>query len=229
EKLLGIFGAEDTYNDTTEEINFANGLDNYGQPGNENPPTVAQMLEAALGIVSQDPDGFLVVLEEEATDNFGNPNNGRGLVEAVLRADDAIGVAMDFINNVDPNTLLVTAADSDAGGVEVADRRGETVGSATVNPTLADRSDAVRNPYDGASGQNTEPFVAAPDLNGDVFTFGIGYVGTPDFAGSIVAKAHGLNADLLPSTVDNTFIYEMMYRTLFGDVLPTLIDGTPRW
>jgi glycerophosphoryl diester phosphodiesterase len=37
-----------------------------------------------------------------------------------------------------------------------------------------------------------------------------------------------MNADLLPSTLDNTFIYEIMYRTLFGDVLPNLVDGTPK-
>jgi glycerophosphoryl diester phosphodiesterase len=227
-KVLGIFAAEDTYNDTTEEANAAAGLDSYGQPGNENPPTVAQMLEAALPILSQDPDGFMVVLEEEGSDNFPNNNNAKGGLEAVLRADDAIGVAMDFINNQDPNTLLITAADSDAGGLEVDDRSGDTVGTVGVNPTEADRSDAIEVPLDGANGRDTEPFIAAPDRNGNEFPFGVGYVGTPDVAGSIVSKAHGMNADLLPSTLDNTFIYEIMYRTLFGDVLPNLVDGTPK-
>ncbi|MEA5539715.1 alkaline phosphatase [Limnoraphis robusta Tam1] len=227
EKVLGIFAATDTYNDTTEEANVEAGLENYGQPGNENPPTIAEMLEAALPILSKDPDGFFVVMEEEGTDNFPNNNNARGFVEAMQRADDAIGVAMDFVDNQDPNTLIITAADSDAGGLEIADRRGETVGTVSVNPTLADRSDAIQVPYDGASGRDTEPFISAPDANGGEYPFGIGYVGTPDFAGSIVSKTYGLNADLLPSTVDNTGIYEIMYRTLFGDVLPNLIDGTP--
>ena len=36
----------------------------------------------------------------------------------------------------------------------------------------------------------------------------------------IVAKAHGLNADLLPLSVDNTDIYRLMYATLFGVWLP---------
>ncbi len=227
QKVLGIFAAEDTYNDTTEEANFAEGLENYGQPGNENPPTIAEMLDAALPILSQDPDGFFVVMEEEGTDNFTNNNNARGFVEAMQRADDAIGVAMDFVDNQDPNTLIITAADSDAGGLEVDDRSGETVGSVGVNPTLADRSDAIEVPMDGAEGRDSEPFISAPDASGDQFPFGIAYVGTPDFAGSIVSKTYGLNADLLPSTVDNTEIYEVMYRTLFGDVLPNLIDGTP--
>jgi hypothetical protein len=31
-----------------------------------------------------------------------------------------------------------------------------------------------------------------------------------------VARAHGLNADLLPVSVDNTDIYRMLYATLFG-------------
>jgi glycerophosphoryl diester phosphodiesterase len=232
EKLLGIFAAEDTYNDTTEEANQAAGLDNYGQffPDGTptNPPTVAQMLEVTLGLDVFNENQFMIVMEEEGTDNFSNNNNARGAVEAAIRADDAIGVAMDYIENVDPNTLLITAADSDGSGLEVDDvDPDEPVGSLPVNPTLADRSDAVENPLDGTEGLGTEPFVSAPDLDGDEFSFGIAFAGTADYAGSIVSKAHGLNADLLPSTVDNTEIYEIMYRTLFGDVLPELIDGTP--
>ena len=30
------------------------------------------------------------------------------------------------------------------------------------------------------------------------------------------ARAHGLNAELLPKNVDNTDMYRMMYATLFG-------------
>lgn len=234
-KVLGIFAAEDTYNDTTEEANAAEGLDNYGQPGNENPPTVAEMLEAALPVVSQDPDGFFVVLEEEGSDNFPNNNNAKGTIEAVLRADEAIGVAMDYIEKNDPNTLLLTAADSDGGGLEVDDTNPEQVGTIGVNPTEADRSDAIEVPLDGQNGRNTEPFISAPNANGEQFPFGVGYTGTPDVAGSIVTKAHGLNADLLPSTADNTDMYRLMYRTLFG-VAPeevaqgdgdNLVGGTP--
>ena len=220
EKLLGIFAAEDTYNDTTEEANIAAGLENYGQPGNENPPTVAEMLEAALPIVSQDEDGFFVVLEEEGTDNFPNNNNSRGTIEAVLRADAAIGVAMDYIENEDPNTLLLTAADSNAGNLQIDDKTGDTVGTVGVNPTLADRSDAVQVPLDGQNGADTEPFVSAPATNpsaeGTTYEFGVSYAGTPDFAGNIVAKAHGMNADQLPATADNTDMYRLMYQTLFG-------------
>ncbi|MFN9399970.1 MAG: hypothetical protein ACK57T_09450, partial [Dolichospermum sp.] len=56
---------------------------------------------------------------------------------------------------------------------------------------------------------------SAPDANGDQVGFGVAWAGTPDFSGSIVSKAHGLNADKLPATLDNTKIYELMYETLF--------------
>ncbi len=233
EKVLGIFAASDTYNDTTEEANTEAGLDNYGQPGNENPPTVAEMLEAALPILNADPDGFMVVLEEEGTDNFGNNNNARGVTEAAIRADNAIGVAQEFINNQDPNTLLVTSADSNAGGVVVSDvdPEAETVGTVDVNPTFGafeEETDAIKVPLDGQTGRDTEPFVSAPDANGNQFPYGVGYATLNDVPDGVVTKTYGLNAEDLPSSHENTYIYEIMYRTLFGqNSLPNLTEGTP--
>nr|MDJ0598645.1 alkaline phosphatase [Crocosphaera sp.] len=221
DKVLGIFAAEDTYNDTTEanlvEEGFVDEEGNlilYGQPGNENPPTVAQMLETTLGLDKfvNAEDGFMVVLEEEGSDNFPNNNNGAGTIEATLRADAAIGVAQDFVNNVDPNTLVLTAADSDAGGLEVDDVSGDTVGSVSVQGPFD-----TPVPRDGTTGNDTAPFVTGqPDANGDIFEFGIAYASTTDVAGSIVSKAYGLNSDLLGNTVDNTDMYRIMYETLFG-------------
>jgi glycerophosphoryl diester phosphodiesterase len=231
EKVLGIFAAEDTYNDLPEEalkqeglVDAEGNLISYGQPGNENPPTVAQMLEATLGLdtFSQNEKGMFVVLEEEGTDNFGNNNNAAGTTDAVLRADEAIGVAQDYIDHVNPNTLLVTAADSDGGGLEINDVEGETVGTTEVQPPFD-----TEVPYDGTTGNETAPFTTgAPDANGDTFDYGVLWAGTPDFAGSIVSKTYGLNAEELPSTVDNTGIYRLMYETLF-DVELEPPEGVP--
>jgi len=234
-KLLGIFAAEDTYNDTFEELNALNGLDNYGQPGNENPPTIGQMLQAALPILQQDPDGFFVVMEEEATDNFGNPNNARGTLEATLRADAALGIAMDFIRNEDPNTLLITAADSEAGGIQVwqptpfGPTLPETIDFPLTLPVNPTDTQTFQNPVDGAEGRvpPLTTFAAQPSLDGEMGNFVVSWVGTPDFYGSIVAKTYGMNAELLNPTADNTEIYQIMYRTLFGlDSLPEYQDGT---
>ncbi|NJM96758.1 MAG: alkaline phosphatase [Phormidesmis sp. RL_2_1] len=238
-KLLGIFAAEDTYNDNPEEQNQSLGLGNYGQffPDGTptNPPTVAQMLAAALPILSADPDGFMVVLEEEATDNFGNDNNASGTLEAVLRADEALGVAMDFIRETDPNTLLITAADSEAGGVQVwqptpfGPALPETLETPVTLPTNPTGMETAQNPTDGTTGRvpPITTFAAQPSLDGEMGNFLTAWAGTADFAGSIVAKAYGMNANLLNSTVDNTEIYQIMYQTLFGlNSLPDYQDST---
>jgi len=245
EKILGVFAWTDTYNSTNEENLERLGLPLYGQPGNPNPPTVAEMLQATLASVSSDPDGFFVALEEEGTDNFPNANNATGAIEATLRADAAIGVAMDFVRNIDPNTLVLTAADSEAGGLQVWQPTpfapGFPATPLTFQPTVGVNPNGITaqnlsNPLDGTTGRLIDgatganatwtAFPSQPSLDGAMGNFGVAWAGTPDFPGNIVAKAYGLNADLLPSTLDNTFIYEIMYRTLFGKELPNQILGT---
>jgi glycerophosphoryl diester phosphodiesterase len=255
EKLLGVFAAINTYYDQTEEelgLNTPDPSPLYVSTA----PTVAEMLDAALKIISKDPDGFFAVVEEEGTDNFGNNNNAAGTIEAVRRADAAIGVAMNYVDNQDPNTLVITAADSDAGGLQVFQYTpySRPSGNITSEPELADSepsvpfinvnpttSNTTRNFLDGEKGSTASleypwiPFSAQDSIDGPMGNFGIAWVGTPDFPGSIVSKAYGMNSDKLPSTLDNTEIYALMYKTLFG-VAPELaaaqretqlISGTP--
>ena len=244
-KLLGVFAANHTFNDRTEEalgLNSANPQPLYLATA----PTVAEMLDASLKILSKDPDGFFVVVEEEGSDNFANNNNAVGTIEAVRRADAAIGVAMNYINTQDPNTLVITAADSDAGGLQVFQFEPYTrpAGNFTpnnptlantepsapfirVNPTTTNTNQAVLDGVNGSTGTAEapwKPFAAKSSIDGAMGNFGVAWVGTPDFPGSIVAKAYGMNAEKLPSTLDNTVIYDLMYQTMFG--VYNLINGT---
>jgi glycerophosphoryl diester phosphodiesterase len=216
-KVLGVFAPIHTFNDRPEEVLTERGLPLYS----ETAPTIAEMLEVTQKLMEKHPNfnnGSIAIVEEEGSDNFGNNNNAAGTLEGVRRADAAIGVALDFVDKYS-NTLLLTAADSDAGGLQVRDplTPDESVGTINNNPTTEPRP----VPLDGQTGADTLPFAAAPDASGDVFNFGIGWAGTPDFSGSIVAKAQGLNADKLPATVDNTGMYELMYETLFETELPS--------
>ncbi|MEA5595408.1 alkaline phosphatase [Rivularia sp. UHCC 0363] len=217
-KVLGIFAATDTYNDESEEDLKKKNLPLYVSDA----PTVSQMLQATLKIVSQ-ADGFFIVLEEEGSDNFCNYNNARGCIEAVKRADDAVGVAMEFIDK-NPNTLLVTAADSDAGGLEVI---GSTTKDFPLDQPLPEKGENGAS-WDGKDGTGTLPFVSGPDKQGKNYPFAIAWSGSNDFTGSIVTKAHGLNAEKLPNTVDNTDIYRLMYLTLFGKEIPFSVGRKQR-
>ena len=133
---------------------------------------------------------------------------------ALGRADAAIGEVMNYIER-HPGTLLVVAADSNAGGLQTISVRDSAL---FTQPLAAQTSNGA--PVDGQNGTGTLPFVSGPDQFGNRLYFAISWAGYNDFADGIIARAHGLNAHLLPTSVDNTDIYRIMYATLFGVQLP---------
>ena len=197
-KLLGLFAHKATFNDVPEE----QGLPHY-QAG---APTLAEMTSAALQVVARNHRPFLLVVEEEGTDNLGNINNAAGTLEALRRADAAIGVARRFVRH-HPRTLLLTTADSDASGMQV-------IG------TVAKAGVPVPAPYDGRDGTATLPFDAAPDKAGRRLPFAIAWIGPYDTYGAVLVRGEGWNSDQIRGAFDNTDIYRLMYRTLFGIALP---------
>ncbi len=210
EKVLGVFALHHTFNDKSEEELNKLSLPNYKTTA----PTLAEMTEAAIKFLSKKEGHFFLVVEEEGTDNFGNSNNANGFFEALKRADDAIGIAYNFLLQ-NSNTLLITAADSEAGGLEL---RGFTAES--MNPDLPlPLTDNNGAPLDGRDGQGTPPFISAPDKSGNTLPFSVAWSSYGDVCGSVVAKAEGLNAGLMKGKTDNTDIYRIMYATLFGKTL----------
>ncbi len=205
-KVLGIFSARDTFNDPDEETLKTSGLPQY----NQNAPTLAEMTDVALTILNSKKKDFFIVIEEEGSDNFSNHNNASGALEALQRADDAIGIAMEFVDK-NPNTLLITAADSDAGAMQVIGIRDENKFNKPLSTTSNNGA-----PIDGVGGTGTLPFVAKADRFGNKLHFKIAWATESDVMGAILAKTHGLNSKLLPNNVDNTDIYRLTYKTLFG-------------
>ncbi|MFC1639719.1 alkaline phosphatase [Gemmatimonadota bacterium] len=211
DKVLGLFAPSHTFNDRTDqELQLYGGGPLYRPDA----PTLAQMLEVGLRILDAKGQRFLVVVEEEGSDNFANANNAIGTLTALARADTAMGVALDYVAN-HPNTLVITAADSDAGGLEVFAIRDSADFDFPLD--LITRNGA---PLDGPQGSGSLPFVSLPDRFGTRMRFGIAWADFEDLMGGNVVRAHGLNAELLPPTVDNTDVYRMMYATIFGEWLP---------
>jgi alkaline phosphatase len=248
-RVLGAFSADNIFNDYPEEVLIGAGLvdesmaadprgslilygsgpDTFGY----NPPTVAEMTQMALVILERASlaaeKPFMMVLETESTDNFGNNDNAIGLLNGLKHTDDALGFLREFQARV-PNTLIVTAADSDAGGMQVfspapVDDNGN-VRVANGNPTGVEE-EIVNVPLDGVMGRGTAPFITAPDAFGNTQNFAVGWIGTPDVAGGILSRAQGLNAEMLNTTFsgsfDSTDVYRIMYVTLFGEMLDSAI------
>ena len=205
-RLLGLFASDDTFNDKSEEELAKAGLPHYVPTA----PSIAEMLAAGLRVLKATERPFFVVAEEEGTDNFAGANNARATLDALKRADDAIGVALGFIE-ANPRTLVLTAADSDCSGMQV---RGEPVGEVPADKPLPARDEENGSPIDGRDGTGTLPFIAGPDRFGTRLPFGICWAAQDDMAGGIVARAAGWNAERVRGTIDNTGIYAVIRETL---------------
>jgi len=210
DKILGVFAWDHTFNDKPEEENQEAGRPHYL----ETAPNIAEMTQAALEILSRAPNGFFLVAEEEGTDNMANKNNSPGQLEALRRADAAIKVIHDYVK-AHPKTLMIMAADSEAGGLSVLGPRpkhfkpDEPLHEKTLNGS----------PLDGREGTGSLPFIAAPDIAGKRWPFGIAWSTSTDTAGPVLVRGAGLNSELIRGKMDNTEIYRLMYLTLFGRLL----------
>jgi alkaline phosphatase len=209
-RVLGIFAAEDTYNDEPEEALAGKNLEPYDPAA----PTLAEMTAAALRFLGGRQ--FLLVVEEEGTDNFGNCNNATGTMEALRRADEGLGVVLDFVES-HPDTLLLYASDSSGGNPDVIGLRG----ARSEEEMLRTGRDINGAPVDGAEqtpeGGVARPFTSAPDRAGRRHDFVVGWGSMLDTSGGIVARAAGLNAEKVQGSFDNTVVYPLFYETLFGE------------
>ena len=147
--------------------------------------------------------------------------------------------------------MMLTAADSDGGGLQVlslnrVDDVDADVGSVSANRTELPDEVQLPNPLDGLGGREVfPPFKAEedalaglrplPDGDGDIsdaipsrnLRFAISYPSSADVAGGILSRAAGPNARLLQrefsTRFDNTDAYRLQYVTLFGVLLPEAI------
>ena len=207
-KVLGLFATYHTFNDVSEETLREKNLPQYDPKA----PTVAEMTRVALRLLEASGKRFLLVVEEEGTDNFGNKNNASGMLEAMRRADEAIGVARDYVRR-NPRTLIVTAADSDAGGMRLV---GIPMLPGVEVPATLPQRDENGAPMDGVAGTGSAPFIAAPDRTGQRLPFAIVWAARDDVTGGILVRGEGLNSDRIRGNFDNTRIAELIRLTLFG-------------
>lgn len=80
---------------------------------------LTQSMEWMFGQFEQKSSSFFMLAENGHIDGAGHENLASNLVEEVLDFDQAIGLAMAFVD-AHPETLLVVTADHETGGVSIA-------------------------------------------------------------------------------------------------------------
>lgn len=204
-RVLGLFASEALF----EEGSEAALARRRGGAFAEGMPRFEEMMAVAQRLLAGAPQGFLLVGNEETTDNLGGDNNAAAVLEAGAGADRAIAGALDLAAR-DPALTVVVASDSDCGGMLVRGRDLPGIGR-------VERRGPNGAPQDGLAGQ---PFLAAPDRAGRRLPFAIAWAAANDGAGGLVARGAGPGATLIRGTIDSTDVYRALYLGLFGRELP---------
>lgn len=81
-------------------------------------PSLLEMAQRALELVSQNPQGFFLVVEGSRIDRAAHTNSIKEMVGEVLMFDQVVGLALEFARE-HPGTLVVVTADHETGGLTI--------------------------------------------------------------------------------------------------------------
>ena len=182
--LLGLFAADELFVQSTE-----------GLGGSYDPPvSLAEMTSAAIDVLSRNPDGFFLMIEESAIDRMAHHNNAALTLKGVLELDRAVQVALAFAEHT-PDTLVIVTADHECGGLAVAGSLDQPSpyepGGGLLDTLLA-----------GEDG----PFPVADSDYG----FVVGWATTGHTAAPVPVTALGPGAEGARGFIDNTDLYHVM-------------------
>jgi len=108
-KLLGLFSAS--------HLPYAIDRQNLDV---SNLPSLADMTDAALDVLSRHDEGFFLLVEGGRIDHGGHANDAGTMLREILGFDDAVGKALEYQQR-HPETLVLVTADHGTGGFSFTD------------------------------------------------------------------------------------------------------------
>jgi alkaline phosphatase len=148
-------------------------------------PTLAEMTESAIEILSRDPQGFFLMVEGGRIDKAAHLNDGQDVIDDVIGFDEAVQVGLDYAA-LHADTLVIVAADHETGGMMV-----DTMLPPSGTPD-------VDNPFD------------MPDIT----EFYITWSTTDHTAADVPVTAAGPWSTLFDGTHQNTTVFTVMRRAI---------------
>jgi len=179
-KLLGLFANEEMFQQRPE-----------GEGDLYNPAvSLPDMTKKAIDTLSANPNGFFLMVEEEATDEMAHSNNAKLTIKSGQQLDAAVKVAKEFAAK-HPDTLVLVLADHETGGFAIEE---------------ADDKDESGDDISKEDG----PFAIA----GSKETFVVDWTTTGHTAVDVPITAMGRNAELFTGTYENTAVFSKLMQAL---------------
>lgn len=89
-----------------------------------NTPTIEEMTEKAIELLSADEDGFFLMVEGACIDKHAHSNDMENVTLSTVEFDKAVAAALDFAEK-DGETLVIVTADHGTGGIKYNEKTGE--------------------------------------------------------------------------------------------------------
>lgn len=186
-KLLGLFANEEMFQQNPE-----------GEGASYDPTVpLPKMTEKAIDTLSENPEGFFLMVEGEGIDEMAHQSNAPLTVEAGQAFDDAVGVAKSYAQ-AHPETLVIVAADHETGGLAIEDTN-----AIQDDPDYPNESGEGRTAEDG-------PF---PVANSDS-EFLVDWTTANHTAEDVPVTALGPGGQNLVGVYENTQIHDTMLASM---------------
>ncbi|WP_083259668.1 alkaline phosphatase [Cellulosimicrobium cellulans] len=180
--LLGLFANEEMFQQRNE-----------GE-GDVYAPAVplVDMTAKALDVLSRDRDGFFLVVEEEAVDEFAHRSNATRTIQAGQALDETVALALDFAAH-HRGTLVLVVGDHATGGLAIE------------NVDDEDESGEGATAEDG-------PF----DLAGTDLQFTVDWTTGGHTGEATPLTAQGPGAQHLDGALRNTDVHDVVLQAMLG-------------
>lgn len=198
-KLLGLFANEEMFQQNPE-----------GEGAIYDPTvTLPDMTRKAIETLSQDPEGFFLVVEEEGIDEMAHQSNTELTIKAGQQLDQSVEVAKSYAES-DPGTLVIVTADHETGSLAIEDTN-----EIQDDPDYPNESGEGRTAEDG-------PF---PVANSDK-EFLVDWTTANHTAEDVPVTAMGPGGEELVGVYENTHIHDAMVNALgLANVAPPASDS----
>ncbi len=84
-------------------------------------PSLSQMTKKAIDLLSQDKDGFFLMVEGSKIDWAAHANDPIAIISDIIAFDEAVAVALDFAKK-DGNTVVISATDHGNSGITIGNK-----------------------------------------------------------------------------------------------------------
>jgi alkaline phosphatase len=188
-----------------ETKGYKEGKDPYYVPEHE-------LVQKALDILSQDPQGFFLAIDVDETDDAGHVHDGQSLLKSGLELNKIATVLKTF-QATHPETLVIVTADHETGGMTIENDFDGATDSAGDDPIPAyDEEHPVNVRRKGKLPKASGPF----QIKGDKRKLALDWT-TPEHTGvDVPVTAVGPGSERLAGVHDNTFVHTVARQALFG-------------